>query len=113
MSDEFIVASAASAVDVPTIEKAGGFKAIAPNPFNPAAQIKFVVNRDNLVQLNVYDIRGQKVRTLVQDRLPANEYTFVFDGKDDAGQTLASGTYFARLRIGSEVMQVRKMSLVK
>ena len=113
LSDEFIVASAASAVDLPTIEKAGGFKQIAPNPFNPAAQIKFVVNRDNLVQLNVYDIRGQKVRTLVQDRLPANEYTFMFDGKDDAGQTLASGTYFARLRIGSEVMQVRKMSLVK
>lgn len=113
LSDEFIIASAASAVDLPTIEKAGGFKQIAPNPFNPSAQIKFVVNRDNIVQLNVYDIRGQKVRTLVQDRLPANEYTFVFDGKDDAGQTLASGTYFARLRIGAEVMQVRKMSLVK
>ncbi len=113
ISDEFIVMSGASDVELPTITKAGGFKHIAPNPFNPAAEIKFVVNRDNLVQLNVYDIRGQKVRTLIQDRLPANEYTFVFDGKDDAGQGLASGTYFARLRIGSEVMQVRKMSLIK
>ena len=113
ISDEFIVQSAASGVDLPTITKAGGFESIAPNPFNPAASIKFVVNRDNLVQLNVYNIRGEKVRTLIQDRLPANDYTFVFDGKDDAGHALASGTYFARLRIGSEVMQVRKMSLVK
>ena len=39
--------------------------------------------------------------------------TFTFDGKDDAGHALASGTYFARLRIGTDVMQVRKMSLVK
>ena len=57
--------------------------------------------------------RALKVRTLIQDRLPANEYTFVFDGKNDAGQTLASGAYFARLRIGKEVVQVRQMMLVK
>lgn len=113
VSDEFIVLSGASSVDLPTVEKAGGFHAIAPNPFNPATKVSFVVNRDNLVQLNVYNIRGEKVRTLIQDRLPANTYEFVFDGKDDAGQALASGTYFARLRIGSEVMQVRKMSLIK
>ncbi len=115
ISDEFIVASAATAVPdgTPTIEAAGGYESISPNPFNPTAEIKFVVNRDNLVQLNVYNIRGEKVRTLVQDRLPANSYSFTFDGKDDTGQSLASGTYFARLRIGSEVMQVRKMSLVK
>lgn len=113
ISDEFIVLSGASSVDLPTVEKAGGFHAIAPNPFNPATKVSFVINRDNLVQLNVYNIRGEKVRTLIQDRLPANTYEFVFDGKDDAGQALASGTYFARLRIGSEVMQVRKMSLIK
>ncbi|MFO7609811.1 MAG: FlgD immunoglobulin-like domain containing protein [Candidatus Krumholzibacteriia bacterium] len=113
ISDEFIVQSAASSVDLPTVEKAGGFHSIAPNPFNPTTKVSFVVNRDNLVQLNVYNIRGEKVRTLIQDRLPANTYEFVFDGKDDAGQALASGTYFARLRIGSEVMQVRKVSLIK
>ena len=65
------------------------------------------------MQLNVYDIRGQKVRTLVEDRLPRSEYTLIWDGTDDAGQTVSSGTYFARLRIGAEVMQVRKLSLVK
>ncbi|HPF70751.1 MAG TPA: FlgD immunoglobulin-like domain containing protein [Candidatus Krumholzibacteria bacterium] len=112
IADEFIVMSDATDVEVPMVA-AGGFKSIAPNPFNPAAKISFVVGQDNLVQLNVYNLRGEKVRTLIQDRLPANEYTFTFDGKDDAGHALASGTYFARLRIGTDVMQVRKMSLVK
>ena len=86
---------------------------MSPNPFNPATTIKFVVNRNEPVQLNVYNIRGEKVRTLIQDSLPANEYSLVWDGTDDAGQNVASGSYFARLRIGKEVMQVRQMQLVK
>lgn len=114
ISDEFIVQTGLTpADDTPTIVKAGGFRSIAPNPFNPATKISFVVNKDNLVQLNVYNLRGEKVRTLVQDRLPQSEYSFTWDGKNDAGQSVASGNYFARLRIGAEVMQVRKMSLVK
>lgn len=113
--DQFMVLTDISGVDdnVPTILPAGGFHSVAPNPFNPATKIRFVVNRPNLVQLNVYDIRGQKVRTLIEDRLPQSEYTLTWDGTDDAGQTVSSGTYFARLRIGAEVMQVRKLSLVK
>jgi predicted extracellular nuclease len=112
--DSLITLTGLSAVeDVQPVQQAGGFRAIYPNPFNPTTAIKFVVNVDNLVQLNVYNIRGEKVRTLIQDRLSANEYSFVFDGMNDAGQTLASGAYFARLRIGKEVVQVRQMMLVK
>lgn len=115
INDAFIVMSGASAVgdETPTIRSAGGFERIFPNPFNPTTKISFAVNRDNLVQLNLYNIRGEKVRTLISDRLPANTYTLEWDGKDDAGSSLASGTYFARLRIGAEVMQVRKLALVK
>ncbi len=113
-SDEDILLTGLTPVDdTPQILPAGGFRSVHPNPFNPSTNIKFAVNRDNLVQLNVYNIRGEKVRTLVQDRLPANEYTFVWDGKNDAGRNVSSGQYFARLRIGQEVVQVRKMSLVK
>lgn len=113
-SDESIVMFDPSGVnDTPAMQSAGGFRSIAPNPFNPSTTIKFAVNRDNLVQLNVYNIRGEKVRTLVQDNLPMNEYTFVWDGKSDNGQTVSSGHYFARLRIGAEVVQVRKMALIK
>ncbi len=114
ISDESIEIFDPSGVnDTPAVQSAGGFRSIAPNPFNPSTTIKFAVNRDNLVQLNVYNIRGEKVRTLVQGTLPMNEYTFVWDGKSDSGQTVSSGHYFARLRIGAEVMQVRKMALIK
>ncbi len=115
IADEFIIQTGASPVpdNVPTIASAGGFRSIAPNPFNPLTTIKFAVNRPNLVQLNVYNIRGEKVRTVIQDRLPANEYSLVWDGTNDAGQNVASGAYFARLRIGAEVVQVRQMTLIK
>ena len=115
IDDSYIAIGNLSAVDnnLPTIEKAGGFRSVSPNPFNPATSIKFVVNRDNLVQLNVYNIRGEKVRTLIQDNLPATEYNVMWDGTDDSGKGVASGSYFARLRIGAEVMQVRQMQLVK
>jgi hypothetical protein len=114
IADEFIILTGISAVDdTPTVQSAGGFRSVYPNPFNPMTEIKFVVNKGDLVQLNVYNIRGQKVRTIIQDNLPANEYTMIFDGKGDGGENLASGSYFARLRIGKEVVQVRQMTLVK
>ncbi|PJA76328.1 hypothetical protein CO151_03205 [bacterium CG_4_9_14_3_um_filter_65_15] len=114
-ADQYLVLTGASAVEgqLPPMEKAGGLTALYPNPFNPNATIKFKVNQDNLVQLNVYSIRGEKVRTLMQDALTVGDYTVHWDGKDDAGRNLASGTYFARLRIGAEVVQVRKMIMVK
>lgn len=113
-ADESIVLTGLTSVDdTPQVLPAGGFRSVHPNPFNPSTNIQFAVNKDNLVQLNVYNLRGEKVRTLVQDQLPANEYNIVWDGKSDAGQNVSSGQYFARLRIGKEVVQVRKMSLVK
>jgi hypothetical protein len=115
VADEYVILTGASPVDnnTPTVVSAGGFRSIAPNPFNPMTTIKFSVNRPNLVQLNIYNIRGEKVRTVIQDRLPAAEYSPVWDGTNDAGQNVASGTYFARLRIGTELVQVRQMTLVK
>jgi hypothetical protein len=113
IADEFIIQTGASAVDdTPTIVSAGGFRSLAPNPFNPKTTIKFVVNRESLTQLNIYNIRGQKVRTVVQDVL-VGEQVFVWDGTTDSGQAVASGAYFARLRIGNELVQVKQMTLLK
>ncbi len=93
---------------------AGGFSRIAPNPFNPKTEIRFVMTRDNLAQLNVYNIRGELVKTIQNGRLQGGqEYIYHWDGSDSSGKQMASGTYFARLRLGGEVMQVRKLMLVK
>ncbi len=97
----------------PQLLPAGGFVGVSPNPFNPRTEIEFALTRANLVQLNVYNLRGQMVRSLVNGRLEAGSYPVVWDGTDNAGNRMGSGTYFARLRIGAEVMQVEKLSLVK
>ncbi len=103
-----------AAEDLPQIVDAGGFSAIAPNPFNPQTEISFVLTRDNLTQLNVYSMRGELVKTLVNGRLQGGqEHVARWDGTDMTGQKVSSGTYFARLRIGAELMQVRKLMLVK
>ncbi len=114
LSDDYIIFTEATpADDTPVIVGVGGFKSIAPNPFNPQTKINFVVAKDNLVQLNIYNIRGEIVRTLVQGTLPASDYSFNWDGTSNNGETVASGAYFARLRIGAELMQVRKLTMLK
>jgi hypothetical protein len=114
LRDEFIILTDWVGVDdTPTVEAAGGFKSIYPNPFNPATKLSFVVARDELTQLNIYNIRGELVRTLVNERLPMGDYQLTWDGQDAGGSAVASGQYFARLRIGKTVLQVRKLSLVK
>ena len=97
----------------PQLLPAGGFVGASPNPFNPRTAIEFVLTRPNLAQLNVYNLRGQLVRSLINGHLEAGSYPVVWDGTDNAGSRMGSGTYFARLRIGAEVMQVQKLSLVK
>ena len=114
VADEGIVVGGTAVHETPFAAPAGGFSGIAPNPFNPQTEISFVLTRDNLTQLNVYNLRGELVSTLVNGRLQGGqEYVVTWDGRDGSGQQVSSGTYFARLRIGSEVLQVRKLMLVK
>jgi hypothetical protein len=115
LEDSAIVVTGATGVEdeLPALAPAGGFSRISPNPFNPKTEVRFVLTRPNLAQLNVYNIRGELVRTLVNGRLDSGEHITSWDGNDFAGQRVSSGTYFARLRIGTEVMQVRKLMLVK
>lgn len=72
----------------------------APNPFNPATTIKFELPKASDVRLDVYNILGQKIRTLVDRFLPAGIYRVTFDGRGDDDQPLASGVYLYRLKAG-------------
>ena len=83
-----------------------------PNPFNPATRISFDLPQASDVQLNVFNILGQKVRTLVNDFMPAGTHEVIFDGKGDQNQPLASGVYFYRIKAG-EFRQSLKMTLMK
>ncbi len=83
-----------------------------PNPFNPGTQISFDLPKTTKVSLAVYNVFGQKVRTLIDTNLPAGWYTVTWDGKDDKGIKVASGVYFCRLLAGDKV-STKKMTLVK
>jgi len=85
----------------------------SPNPFNPMTEISFAVPQGaGLVRLDIFDVRGQKVRSLAQEALPAGQHTRVWNGRNDEGRAVASGVYFYRLT-GRGFEQTRKMVVVQ
>ena len=83
-----------------------------PNPFNPRTKIVFNVAAESRVEIVIYDLRGGRVRGLLDETVLPGRRTAVWDGVDDAGRTVASGPYFCRLRIG-DFESTRKMLLLK
>jgi len=83
-----------------------------PNPFNPLTSIAFELPVDNDVCLTVYNMLGQKVRTLVNEHRPAGYYSVQWDGRDDFGKSLGSGIYFYRIKAGT-FLKTNKMILLK
>ena len=83
-----------------------------PNPFNPETRISFQLAEQNSLSLDIYNHRGQKVRGLLNDSLPAGEHSLIWDGKDDAGESQASGIYYLKLITGGRTA-LKKMMLLK
>jgi len=83
-----------------------------PNPFNPSTTIKFDLSAASEVTLNIYNMKGQLVRRLLQEKLSAGSHSFTWDAKDDQSQQLPSGLYVSRLQAG-DFVQHRKMLLIK
>ncbi len=88
-----------------------------PNPFNPVTTIKYVLERTSKVKLTVYNLLGQKVRTLVNTQQPAGKYKVQWDGRDVQGKPVASGVYVYKLQAqitsGERFVQVKKMVLMR
>jgi hypothetical protein len=84
-----------------------------PNPFNPATTIKYALPEAAYVKLEVYNVVGQVVRTLVADHQSAGRYVVQWNASDDSGYSLSSGIYFYRLQAGGEFLEVKKMLLLK
>jgi hypothetical protein len=83
-----------------------------PNPFNPSTEISFELPKACDLRLDIYNILGQNVRTLVDGRMSAGRHSVTFDGRGDDKTILASGVYFYRL-VTEEFTQSRKMTLMK
>ncbi len=83
-----------------------------PNPFNPETKIKFSLERKENVNLSVFNILGQHVRTLVDGEREAGPQEITWDGTDEAGKQVASGIYFYRLS-SDKFVETRKMALMR
>jgi hypothetical protein len=83
-----------------------------PNPFNPATTIKLTLPRRTRVELDVYNILGQNVRTLLDKEMDVGSYDIVWDGRDKFDRQVASGIYFYRIKAG-DYSKTRKMVLLK
>jgi len=87
-----------------------------PNPFNPTTVIRYQIpaisTQQSVVSLKIYNILGQRVRTLVNKEQVPGYYSVVWNGRDDYGREMASGVYFYRLEAGS-YSSSKKLLLLK
>jgi hypothetical protein len=83
-----------------------------PNPFNPETTIKFALPEAQDVRMEIFDIKGHRVRVLVDEAMAAGNHSVVWNGRDKNGRVCASGTYFYRVQAGP-LNETRRMLLVK
>ena len=98
--------------DDPVAVLVTSLKGCYPNPFNPTTTISFSIKEKAPVELVIYNILGQKVRTLVNQPLEPGEHSIVWNGTDNKGRSVASGISFYRMKAGN-YSETKKMVLKK
>lgn len=83
-----------------------------PNPFNPSTTIAFDIHENTNVLLEVYNVKGQLVKTLVNKHFDRGQHTVTWDGKNDNGTTVSSGIYLYKMKTNSH-NEVKKMLMMK
>ena len=83
-----------------------------PNPFNPTTTIEFSLQHGAAVSLDIINLLGQRVTTLMDQSFPAGRYSIIWDGTEADGSPVATGVYFYVLKVGDQ-RQVKKMILLK
>jgi hypothetical protein len=84
-----------------------------PNPFNPNTTIIFTLPQSELVRLEIFDLLGKRIKTLIDDRIvEAGYHSAEWDGLNNSGEAVASGVYFFRMRAG-KMVKMRKAVLTR
>lgn len=83
-----------------------------PNPFNPSTEISFDLPKASQVELSIFNVLGQEVRSLVNRSMEAGQHKIAWDGRNGSGSQVSSGVYFYRLAAGS-FSETKKMMLLK
>jgi flagellar hook assembly protein FlgD len=94
------------------LPKSSDLKQNYPNPFNPVTMIEYSIPSRTRVNIEIFNVLGQKVQTLVNEMKPAGTYWIEWNGNDDAGRSVSTGVYLYHISAGG-VMQTKKMLLLK
>jgi flagellar hook assembly protein FlgD len=80
-----------------------------PNPFSTSTNIAYKIENPSQVEIRIYNILGQRIRTLLNQEQIPNEYDLIWDGKNDRGVVVSSGVYVYILFINYELAEIKKM----
>ena len=83
-----------------------------PNPFNPETRISYTLNTPSQVSISVYNLKGQKVKQLLNAQMPSGSHSVLWDGTDEYGSPVASGMFFCKMKTDS-YSDIKKMMLIK
>jgi flagellar hook assembly protein FlgD len=85
---------------------------VFPNPFNPTAHVSFVLPEKGLVDVVIYNVAGERVRSLMHETREEGPHLVLWSGNNDTGQQVAAGVYWVRMVYANETL-VQKMVLVQ
>lgn len=83
-----------------------------PNPFNPVTTLPFSIQQDTFVELDIYNTKGQHIRTLLNNRMSAGEHAIIWDGRANTGERVASGVFVVQMKSGNRVLS-QKIALIQ
>jgi hypothetical protein len=84
-----------------------------PNPFNPSTTIEFSIQNNSKIDLSIFNIKGQKIKTLSQNEFAKGNHSIVWNGDDDNNKPLSSGVYLCKLNVNGKTEAVKKCLLLK
>jgi len=86
---------------------------VYPNPFNPATNIAFTIEKDTFIECAIYNIKGQKVKTIAAQHMKRGNHTITWNGVDTFGRASSSGIYFVSIAPQGQKRVVKKITLLK
>ena len=107
----FITPGNISATDDPENNKSA-LSQNSPNPFSSQTTISYHVEKSGFVDLSIYDLNGKKIRTLVSHKMPAGDFSEIWNGKNEAGDRAPSGVYYYNLMMDGELFVGKKMVIL-
>lgn len=84
-----------------------------PNPFNPSTTIGYSIQNDSKVDLTIFNIKGQRIKTLVNNNFTKGFHSVIWNGNDETGKAVSSGIYYYKLKINGKTEAVKKCVLLK